>query len=364
MKFQTIIFRLVLFLLIVLSSCQTNDSLVVKSSSPALKYSGRIDSSGRDLVNFFWSGTGVELNFAGTDVDVFIQDESGDNYYTVILDEDSTFIFRPTTKKKYHTLVSGLSGKKHHIKLFKNTEYDRGKTSFFGFRISGNPELLSRPATKSKKMEFYGNSITAGYAVTDYSGNDSPDGIFTNHYLSYAALTARHFDADYHCICKSGIGITISWFPQIMPEIYNRLDPREPDSRWNFDLFKPDIVVINLFQNDSWLINMPEHEQFKARFNEEKPTEQVLIHAYKNFVYTLRSHYPDAHIICVLGPMDATREESPWPGYIERAVESLDDSKIYTHFIPYKNTPGHPRVEEQKVIAQRIIEFISDTIGW
>jgi hypothetical protein len=39
-------------------------------------------------------------------------------------------------------------------------------------------------------MEFYGNSITAGYAIEDFSGNDQPDSTYTNNYLSYAAITA------------------------------------------------------------------------------------------------------------------------------------------------------------------------------
>ena len=99
--------------------------------------------------------------------------------------------------------------------------------------------------------------------IEDLSGKDSPDSTYTNNYLSYAALTARHYSADYHCICKSGIGITVSWFPEIMPEIYDRLDPTDPKSKWDFSFYIPDVVVINLLQNDSWLVNMPDSEEFK-----------------------------------------------------------------------------------------------------
>ena len=80
---------------------------------------------------------------------------------------------------------------------------------------------------------------------------DLPEGTYTNNYLSYAALTARYFDAGYQCICKSGIGVTISWFPLTMSEMYDRLVPTNPDSKWDFSLYTPDIVVVNLFQNDS-----------------------------------------------------------------------------------------------------------------
>ncbi len=81
-------------------------------------------------------------------------------------------------------------------------------------------------------------------------------------------MIARHYDAEYHCTCKSGIGITISWFPVIMPEIYDLLNPEDPQSIWDFSLYQPDVVVINLMQNDSWLVNLPDHEEFQVRFGE------------------------------------------------------------------------------------------------
>ena len=71
---------------------------------------------------------------------------------------------------------------KHTIEIFKRTEWDRGKTSFYGFQIKGNPKLLHKSEPPKRKMEFYGNSITAGYAVEDTSGKDSPDSTFTNNY--------------------------------------------------------------------------------------------------------------------------------------------------------------------------------------
>jgi hypothetical protein len=33
------------------------------------------------------------------------------------------------------------------------------------------------------------------------------------------------------------------------------LDPVDSTSKWDFSGYTPDVVVINLFQNDSWLVN-------------------------------------------------------------------------------------------------------------
>ena len=117
-------------------------------------------------------------------------------------------------------------------------------------------------------------------------------------------------------------------------------------------------------QNDSWLVNMPDHEEFQARFGDRAPDKESIIAAYRQFVANIRRHYPDAHIICALGNMDATREGSPWPDYVNQAVSALNDKRIYTHFVPYKDTPGHPTISEQEDMALSFIGFIDENIDW
>jgi hypothetical protein len=44
---------------------------------------------------------------------------------------------------------------------------------------------------------------------------------------------------------------------------------------------------------------------------------------------------------------------------------SINTNKnVQTLFAPYKNTPGHPRVEEQKIMADKLIAFIKDNKLW
>lgn len=262
-----------------------------------------------------------------------------------------------------YMLAENLKDTIHTIQLFKRTEYDRGKTWFYGFEITSNTVILPKKH-REKHIEFYGNSVTAGYAVEDTTDLDRWDSIYTNNYLSYAAITARYFDADYTCVCKSGIGIMISWFPYVMSDIYNQLEPLNPKSAWDFSKKIPDVVVINLLQNDSWLIHMPDRAEFKNTFGTTPPNEDFIIASYTNFLKLIRKAYPKTPIICALGSMDITQQGSPWPGYVEKAVASMNDSIIYTHFFPYKNTPGHPRVKEQEVMAESLIQFIEEKFKW
>lgn len=327
-----------------------------------IAYEGRI-AFVNHAAELIWPGTSVTINFTGTGISGIFKDQDTSNYYNIIIDKDSIYKIQFDTLRKSVPLAEGLPYGKHSLQLFKRTEWDKGKTWFYGFTENRGTKLLKPDKLLKRKIEFFGNSITCGYAINDRAG-DSPAGFYENNYDSYAAITARHFNAQYHCTAKSGIGIMVSWFPLIMPEMYNRLDPTDSGSRWDFSKYTPDLVVINLFQNDSWIIHMPENEQFKNRFGTKAPDTNQIVDAYKKFVQRIRTTYPKAQIICMLGNMDITKKGSPWPGYVQKAVDELHDKKIYTYFAPYKNTPGHPKVKEQAAMADGLINFIDDHIKW
>jgi len=349
--------------LLMLFPANNTQAKTVKFNSHNISYEGRIQYN-PDAAVLSWPGTSVTLNFKGKEISAILQDLDSANYYNVIVDNKVVSKLHTVAKKQSYLLASGLSEGNHTVQLFKRTEWDKGKTLFFGFETPDNTRLLPPTAPKKRKIEFYGNSITCGYAIEDESGKDRWFGYFQNNYLTYAALTARHYDAQYQCIAKSGIGIMVSWFPLIMPEMYNRTDATDSTSTWNFAKYTPDVVVINLFQNDSWIVKLHDHAEFKRRFGTTEPNEAFIIASYKNFVATIRSKYPKASIICALGSMDATREGSLWPGYVQKATAQLNDPKIYTCFFKFKNADGHPSVAEQKTMADTLIGFIDKNIKW
>ncbi|WP_113634620.1 hypothetical protein [Nubsella zeaxanthinifaciens] len=62
--------------------------------------------------------------------------------------------------------------------------------------------------------------------------------------------------------------------------------------------------------------------------------------------------------------MDTTKEGSKWPEYIKMATSQLNDHNIYNLFFPYKNTPGHPKRNEQLAMAKQLISFIEANVKW
>jgi hypothetical protein len=353
---------LVVLFSIACSSQRQNPIQTVRVNNDSIRYTGRVKYTA-DSICVYWPGTAIEFRFRGKNASATMHDQHGENYFNVIIDGDSLHYIKLDSLKHNYTLAENLPDGEHTIQLIKRTEWDQGNTWFYGLQIH-NGKFLSLSEPNKRVIEFFGNSITAGYAIEDTSGKDSPKGLNTNSYYTYAALTARHFNADYYCTVKSGIGVLVSWFPLIMPEMYNRLDPADSTSRWDFKKITPDVVVINLFQNDCWLVKMPDHPSFKMRFGPTPPTEKVIIESYRAFVEKIRLVYPKAYIICALGSMDAVKEGSPWPGYVQAAVKKLNDDKILTHFFAYKKTNGHPNLKENQAMAESLISFIDKNVKW
>lgn len=330
-------------------------------SSDMIRISGRVLE--HDSVTMYWPGTSIKVRFSGSMLKAQLRDEEGNNHFNVLIDGDSVRVLETDTVKRFYVLAENLGEGEHIVELIKGSEWDRGKVWFYGMQVTRG-ELHELPEPSGRVIEFFGNSITAGYAINDTTGADSPEGLLTDNFHTYAAITARHFDADYYCTVKSGIGIMISWFPLTMPELYDRLDPEDPQSKWDFSKVQPDVVVINLFQNDSWLVNQTDHESFRKTFGKVPPSGSQIIGAYKAFVSKIRASYPDAHIVCALGSMDATRQGSPWPSYVSSAVSQMNDQKIHTLFFPFTKKPGHPRRDDNARMADQLIELIESKTEW
>jgi hypothetical protein len=279
------------FLIFISVSWQSRAGSFVPFSDHHIYYEGRIGMF-PDHAVMYWGGSSFTVCFRGSSVSATLKDATGNDYYYVIIDDSIVRKIKIDSVKKNYLLADHLSLKKHSIKVFKCTQWDKGTTFFYGLDFSQDAKIITADAYKNRRIEFYGNSITCGSAVEDSSGRDSGESQYENNYLSYAAITARHYNAYYSCIARSGIGLIVSWFPLTMPEMYDRLDPLDSQSHWIFSKVDPQIVVVNLLQNDSWLVKLPANEQFKKKFGNTPPSEAIIIDSYHHFIKTIRRKYP------------------------------------------------------------------------
>jgi hypothetical protein len=351
---------LLVFLQPFFCSCQKTDpdvpeiiyeEIFIEPDDSNILYHGRIDFSDSLSPKLFWAGSGFTAWFDGTSVEVMLNDDDGKSYYNAIIDDDTDnrVAIDCSPGESSYIIGTDLDSGVHKLEILRRTDPTNSFTEFKGLKIFGSNKLVEPLLPPDLKIEFYGNSITTGHGILDESRENNDDKSTWDNYETYAASTARALEADFRCISMSGIGVLKSWYPLTMPMAYNRVDPNDPASTWDFSLWEADIVMINLFQNDAWLLRGQTSEQ--------------IITAYRNFVVNIRDEYPEAHIFCALGNMDATSAGKPWPEYIETAVQQLNelgDNEVYSVMFPYKNTGGHPTISEHQQMADILIPFIKE----
>lgn len=348
---------------------QQNTQLLLPNTQ-GLYYSGRINFANPKAPEFYWPGTSVTFTFKGSrHLSILLDDEKGKNYFNVILDgnDKQPYILKCRKGKHRYKVFKNLNNEEHSVTIFKRTETDEGYTRFMGLQVDKGTDLALIKRAYAPRIEFFGNSITVGMGNEDPTGRDNTNPAKKNNYLSYAAITARNLGLDYRCIAKSGIGVMVSWYDMIMPEMYYRLHPEKAASRHDFSSWVPDIVVVNLFQNDSWLLHMPKDPNHKKRFPKGKPTPRQIVQAYINFIRSLRKVYPKASIVCTLGPMNAVQAGKPWKGYIAQAVTQMKqryrDDQLHTLFFAYNNRRfGHPVVSDHVKMATQLTKFLKEKV--
>lgn len=337
--------------------------VMVPPDSKQLQYTGRIDFADRTRPMLSWPGTSIEGNFSGASLAVKLDDQLGKNFFNVFIDGDYSkpVVIEAKQGSATYPVASGLAAGAHSFLITKRTEGEEGGTFFQGLELADGGKLLAPPPRKSRHIEFFGDSITTG--MGNESPDDGPDHLLKdkNNFLSYASITARALNAEAHIVSQSGIGIMISWFPFTMPDFYDQLSAvGNNDTKWDFSSWTPDVVVINLFQNDRWLVD-------REKRLSPMPDDAQRIAAYKIFVQKIRALYPKAYIVCALGSMDAVQAGSKWPGYMRTAVDQMaaaGDRRIDTIVFPYTGFGGHPRVKQHQANAAQLTAFIRQKVGW
>ena len=329
----------------------------------SLLYTGRIDFTHAQAPQMSWPGSSVAGNFTGSALSVTLDDERGRNYFNVFIDGDLRHPQVIEARKGEHRymLADGLPSGRHAFLLTKRTEGEEGATTVTGFELADGGALLPPPLRPARRIEFFGDAITTWRA--DEAPDDGRDDrrAEKNNFVSYDAITARNLGAELHVTSQSGIGLMVSWFPFTMPRFHAQLNAvGSNDSHWDFASWTPQVVVINLLQNDKWLIENEHRLQ-------PEPTDDQRMQAYVDFVGVIRKHYPDAWIVCALGSMDATRTGSKWPGYVSAAVARMKgqgDRNVDTIFFEFTGYGAHPRAKQHAAMAERLTAFIKERMHW
>ncbi len=334
---------------------------IIDADHPYIQYVGRFDFSNPKKVKFDWPGVYISAKFIGENISIRLNDNS--NEYAVVIDNSLPKLLQKDSTKNIF-IINGLSDSVlHTITIHKRTETFVGVGEFEGFILDQGCKLLPPEKRPERRIEFIGNSITCGYGVE----GDSPDCHFRpgteNANLSYAAITSRGLNADYHLISYSGRGVVRNYGDSNktsmdpMPALYDRICFYDSISKWDFTKWTPQVVVINLGTND---------------FSTQPfPDKNVFQNAYKNLIDRVRNLYPGVAVFCICGPMI----DEPCKSYIKEVIK-LDqrgkrDKNIFFVEIPSAvltdsdwGCDWHPNVSGMIKIAGILSSEIKARMNW
>ena len=136
----------------------------ITADNPNFQYTGRIDFSAIDKPIIYWPGSYIKANFEGQLIMIMLDDQTGQSYYNVFIDNDFNNPRLIDCVAGTHTyLVSAsLPDTVHTLLIFRRTEASTGPTKFLGIQINDGKTLHTPPARPEHRILFYGNSITCG----------------------------------------------------------------------------------------------------------------------------------------------------------------------------------------------------------
>ena len=148
-----------------------------------------------------WPGVYFESRFDGTQVYLAFNDAL--NEYRLLIDGQAPLTVNQPGKGAFE--ITGLAPGAHGIRLEKITESQAVSGAFDGFFIAANEKALPIGG-RVRQMEFIGDSSMTGYGdrSTTRQCTDEERRARTDTQQGFAALTAKHFDADYQINAISG----------------------------------------------------------------------------------------------------------------------------------------------------------------
>jgi lysophospholipase L1-like esterase len=320
---------------------------------------GRVKASG-DTVQYSWPGVYFEGRFRGTGVGIVLNDSAAD--YTVQV--DGATVVTLVTPGQGTRWVNGLSDAEHTVRLVKRSESPWSTSEFGGFVAAPGGAILSKPAARSRQIEFIGDSLTVGYGNTSTTRECPGDQVSrtTNTDLSYGALTARGLSADYQVNAFSGRGMVRNYNGgepgTSYRTYYDRALLNVAGDVWDPGTWRPQLVVVYLGTNDfSTALNPGEPWTSPESLAADYRT------AYGDFVQKLRTRYGTGTTIVAVGAGSFADD-------VQQVVQErtgAGDSRVRYWFLDdtgldFLGCDWHYSTRDHQIVADRFGTFV-DGLG-
>ncbi len=343
-----------LFGLLLMAGCSTSSIYGVETISPAdprFRYEGRFDFNDVNSPVVIWEGSRISIDFEGNTLKLLFDGSTWQCYFNADIDGKTTIVDVNAGTPMKGATFTDLGAGRHHLMLYKRSEASAGTVCFKGIQIDDGARVWkSAPVAYKLRMEFIGDSKTAGACNEDGDVDQWDNRRTHNAALSYAELTAEAFKAECRNISVSGMGIITGYVDVNVGEMWNKLYPKASSAVTDLDAWVPDVVFVNLGANDESFTRT--HDQpFPADFTDR----------YVSLVRAIRAAYPKAHIVLLQGGMYGGMHSEPLLNAWKAAVKQLESGdKNISHYIFKYQAKNHPRVAEHRILADELIIWLKE----
>ena len=328
-----------------ISSASAAMSLLA-ADDPRFRYEGRFDRTDPAQPVGIWAGDRISLDFDGAALAVVFGAVTGQAFFNVTVDGATEIVGGAGERFAWpHPLGPG----RHHLEIFKRSEADAGHVVFRGVELAAGAQAWApEPPAYRLRLQFIGDSITVGANNEDGAVDQWEDRRTHNHALSYGFLTSQALGADHRAVAVSGMGLCEGFVPMTAGETWDKVYPRDNPARADLAAWQPDLVCINLGENDD-AFTRANGRPFPAGFTA----------AYVALVKAVRAAHPAAHIVLLRGGMWGGAQSPDLREAWEAAARELTagDARIsryvFTHW-----SEQHPRVADHRAMAAELTDWL------
>jgi len=278
-----------------------------------------------------------------------------------------------------YAISSSLAAGTYDIKIFKTTEADwnggdpvPNYVTFYGFTVkplSSAPvpaavdsagaaavQVEQAPPLPTRKIEFLGDSITAGFCNECQTEAVLAGGHREAFGRSWDQQICKTLDAQCHTAAWSGLGMVKNCCGgnTTMPSIFNRTLATDSATVWDWTQWKADALVINLGTNDGGAVHDPQYHY---------------VDTYTDVVMQASRHYgPDLNVFLACGPMS-----SGYCDAVHTVISNVQPHGVKAHFLDHTDflngtfgpaCCGHPSIQVDTAMAAYGSAQIKAALGW
>lgn len=333
------------------------DTLIAPNQA-GINYYGRFDFTDSAKPRCNWSGSIIEASFPGPTIGMrmdFINalyDVEIDGVLDTVISTGSVkdFVFR-----------KNLSTQNHTVRIMLRSEDHYGAGTFLGLYLANGKVLSAPPAKPVLKIEFIGDSYTAGYGIESPGRSCSSDILrkTTNANRAFPQLATSALHAQSIILGWSGAGMVRNYGEAAkrstapFPAHYDqRLGEAWNGGKWDFSTWKPDLVVICLGTNDYSTVPIPDDSMFTGD--------------YHKFIARVLTNYPQASVLCV-STGDILLEKNVQKVVTEE-IAAFNHPKVYFAAFPdtveLTGCDWHPSIKDNSKIAGVLVDTIMKKLLW